>query len=277
MVIVTGTKRSGTSLWMQLLAEGGLPFLGEEFPRQWGVSIREANPRGFYESRLRHGVFYATNPDPTTGEYLAPGATKGHAVKVFIPGLVRTDVAYIDKVIATMRHWRVYSSSMTALNALEARFRVAQEPEFGGEEGSAAPIDGDSQRNMPLAVEWFQENFELIRDFAVRRYPLHMVTYDRLLEKPRGTLEQVMGWLGVGDPVVAARAIEPTLQRQTRHGGPPSGVSRRDEEVFDRLFASVHERSAVPADLAGEMNETFERLVDRYGGLSRDRDAPDKA
>jgi RNase adaptor protein for sRNA GlmZ degradation len=29
MIIVTGTKRSGTSLWMQILERTGYPILGE--------------------------------------------------------------------------------------------------------------------------------------------------------------------------------------------------------------------------------------------------------
>ena len=35
MIIVTGTKRSGTSMWMQILAAAGLPVFGEAFPRSW--------------------------------------------------------------------------------------------------------------------------------------------------------------------------------------------------------------------------------------------------
>ena len=40
MLFVTGTKRSGTSMWMQVLRAAGLPVIGTEFPRDWGEVIR---------------------------------------------------------------------------------------------------------------------------------------------------------------------------------------------------------------------------------------------
>ena len=95
MLIVTGTKRSGTSLWMQILIAAGIPHFGEAFPRDWENTLKEANKEGFYESMLRAGIYYATNPHPKTGAYFFPEQVEGHCVKVFIPGLVRTDRAFI--------------------------------------------------------------------------------------------------------------------------------------------------------------------------------------
>jgi len=126
VIIVTGTKRSGTSMWMQALKAAGLPVLGEAFSGSWGESIRDANPKGFYESPFRQGVFYATNPDPKTGAYLRPEETKRVVVKVFVPGLIRTDIAYVDHVIATMRPWREYTRSIRKLYALEDAHTVMQ-------------------------------------------------------------------------------------------------------------------------------------------------------
>ncbi|MBK9648786.1 MAG: hypothetical protein IPO67_27155 [Deltaproteobacteria bacterium] len=74
MIIVTGTKRSGTSLWMQILQGAGFEVLGSKYPLGWETSIRDANPKGFYESILRRGVYYATNPHPKTGAYISPSA-----------------------------------------------------------------------------------------------------------------------------------------------------------------------------------------------------------
>ena len=53
MMIVTGTKRSGTSMWMQILIGAGYPIIGEAFPMRWEHTIKAANPEGFYESHLR--------------------------------------------------------------------------------------------------------------------------------------------------------------------------------------------------------------------------------
>ena len=63
MLIVTGTKRSGTSMWMQILIAA---------PANWGNTIRDANPSGFYESLLRQGIYWRTNPHPRTGAYFFP-------------------------------------------------------------------------------------------------------------------------------------------------------------------------------------------------------------
>ena len=57
MIIVTGTKRSGTSMWMQILVNGGFPYIGEAFPKDWGLVIKDANPEGFYESTLAGGIW----------------------------------------------------------------------------------------------------------------------------------------------------------------------------------------------------------------------------
>ena len=118
MIIVTGTKRSGTSLWMHLLVAAGLPHVGDRFPGGWGELLRDANPDGFFESELVAGINYRTNPHPMTGAYLHPDATRQHAVKVFIPGLVRSDVAFLDRCIATVRDWRSYVTSMRRMQAL---------------------------------------------------------------------------------------------------------------------------------------------------------------
>ncbi len=52
---------------------------------------------------LRAGIYYATNPHPRTGAYFFPEQVEHHCVKVFIPGLVRTDRAFIGRVVASMR------------------------------------------------------------------------------------------------------------------------------------------------------------------------------
>ena len=52
MILVTGTKRSGTSMWMQILIAAGFTNFGSAFPANWGESIKEANSKGFFESKL---------------------------------------------------------------------------------------------------------------------------------------------------------------------------------------------------------------------------------
>jgi hypothetical protein len=102
-------------MWMQILVKAGFPYIGEIYPSKWSESIQDANQKGFYESSLRKGVYHKTNPNPKSGAYLSPDKTKRHALKVFIPGLIRSDLAFIDYVVGTIRPWREYVSSVRRL------------------------------------------------------------------------------------------------------------------------------------------------------------------
>ncbi len=62
MIIVTGTRRSGTSVWMQILEQGGIQILGDQFPANWKNLIEEANPKAYYESTLVQGINFRATP-----------------------------------------------------------------------------------------------------------------------------------------------------------------------------------------------------------------------
>lgn len=256
MILVTGTKRSGTSMWMQILRAGGVPLFGEAFPLGWGASIREANRRGFYESMLRHGIYWRTNPHPKTGAYFFPEQVLRHGVKVFIPGLVRTDRAYIGRVVATMRHWREYRASLLRMRAME---RSSAE-----QAGTALP---EPRRRLDPVLEWWTENFMLVRDIATRRYPVHVTTYDRLLADPRAEIDAVFGWLGVGplDRDAATRAVDAAQRSASR----AAAADDTDDDptwadhvaVFDALYAAVHEGSGLDGTLLDALNRTHAALL----------------
>ena len=186
-------------MWMQVLMAAGLRVIGKDFPATWKDTLEQANLRGFFESPLRRGIYYATNPHPTSGAWLPPGRPTRHAaVKVFIPGLVRSDVAYISQVIATVRPWREYTASIGRLLTLEAEGIKRLKGEV------RAPV------RMPPALEWWLENFMLLRDVATRKYPACFISYDRVLQDPTAAVDQVLGWLNVPgvDAVAAAAAVE---------------------------------------------------------------------
>ena len=253
MIIVTGTKRSGTSMWMQILKAAGLPVLGDAFPMNWGETIQGANPGGFYESIYRNGVFYGTNPHPVTGEYLPPQVVTHVAVKVFVPGLVRTDMAFVHRVIGTMRHWREYSGSLNRLTRMERENLERTRPDL--------PKD---RLTLPPILEWWLENFMLIRDVAQRQYPIHLTTYDRVIADPEKELTPVFGWLGVGDVRAAIGAIDPTLRTQARDDQPadePPDVDAESAEVFDALYDTIHRAAPVDASLIERLNDTQDRLL----------------
>ena len=250
MIIVTGTKRSGTSMWMQILIGAGFPAFGEAFPRNWGSSLRDANPDGFFESILREGVYWRTNPHPQTGEYFFPEQVARHVVKVFIPGLQRTDRAFIGSVIATMRPWREYVASLQRLYAMEDEAR------------RAAGREGPGPRRVSPALEWWSENFTLVRDIVTRRYRVHVQSYDGLLGDPEKVIADTLKWLGDGDLAGAVAAVRPSNRTQKA----PADDGDIDPEiaaVFDTLYDTVDRHQPITPAFVQTLNETQAKLAPR--------------
>jgi len=256
MIIVTGTKRSGTSMWMQILIAGGFEPFGEAFPRQWGETIKDANPDGFYESILRRGIYYATNPHPRTGDYFFPEQVENHIVKVFIPGLVRTDRAFIGHVVATMRHWREYEASLDRLFAMEDEAR------------RAAKSDVKPPPRLPAVLEWWYENFALVRDIVTRRHKVHVQSYDGLLQDPGKVVNDTFKWLGRGNAEEAVKAVKASNRTQVRPDS--NSVEPAIAEVFDLLYAAVDERQPMTAALIGKLNDTNRILAPRIAAAQKD-------
>ncbi|MCB9507499.1 MAG: hypothetical protein H6697_07510 [Myxococcales bacterium] len=229
MIVVSGSMRSGTSLWMQILRAAGLPVIGDAFPEHWPQEFRIANPGGFFESRLTAGVYHATNPCPESGAFLSPTATRTHAVKVFVPGLVRSDLAYLDRVIVTVRAWREVASSHRTMAAIHARLPAL---------------------DLCPALLWWSETFAAIRDIAIRGYPAHVVAYSRLLGNPASEVTDVLDWLGIGglDVDAAAACIRPELRRSRPTRDVDVSLSPRQIEVLDELYE--HLEHAVPMTVA---------------------------
>ncbi len=260
MIIVTGTKRSGTSMWMQLLSAAGFPPIGDAFPRNWETTLKDANPGGFWESELRRGIYYKTNPDPKTGTYLFPEDTARHAVKVFIPGLIKTDRAFIGNVIATVRPWRQYVRSVDRLYAIEREAKQAARKD--GAEPPPEPVV------MRPVIEWWVENFSLISDIVTRRYPFYMVAYDSVLDSPEQTLRHVFEWLGDGDVDAAIRAVTPALRTQDGEGGEDASVPDTDLpqdviDTFDALYEVVVTQRPLDQPFVDSLNEVNQALADR--------------
>ncbi len=262
MILVTGTKRSGTSMWMQILMAAGFTSFGSAFPANWGQSIKEANSQGFFESRLREGIYYRTNPHPETGQFLFPHATRRHLVKVFIPGLVRSDYAYLDHVVASIRPWRDYCSSLERLCSIEDAFME----KTGGQD--AVEKARAKRSPFPPEIEWWFENYELIRDLATRRYPFQLIAHGRLLAEPRGTIEKVLSFLEDGQTplnVEAALAVvEPKLSGRSPSNYQSEYLNPQDIDVFDAVYASIHGDGRLSAELINALNETQNRLAKRF-------------
>lgn len=259
MIFVSGTKRSGTSMWMQVLRAAGIPVLGEAFPRNWGkVPLRDANPDGFYESILRQGVYFGTNPHPVTGKYFMPEDVQGYAVKVFIPGVIRSERAFITNLIANVRSWRAYESSLHRLYGLEDQGRP-----------NAAPADAV---RFPAALEWWMENFALVRDISLRKLPFRMQTYDDVLARPGPIIASVLEWIGAVSPSdieAAVAAVKPENRTQIDSGESES-VEPELVKVFDDLYAAIAEGKGFSGALLRTLNETNQSLLPRLTKLQQE-------
>ncbi|MCA9685595.1 MAG: hypothetical protein KC457_25680, partial [Myxococcales bacterium] len=247
----------GTSMWMQILVGAGLEAIGEPFPGDWRALLTDANPDGFWESQLLGGIYYRTNPHPISGAFLFPEQTVFHAVKVMIPGLIRSDIAYLDRVVATVREWRQFCASRERLREL-TRERLGLEPH-----------DELFRQQLPPALEWWSDNFSLLRDIATRRYAAHVCSYQSLLEDPEQAIAEVLRWLGRGDLQKAIAAVRP--ERQTQHqgakkDGPDAGVGDLEPEfaeVFDELYDHIHRAKPLSAAFLVALNDTDARLRPR--------------
>jgi hypothetical protein len=247
MFMISGTKRSGTSMWMQALTAAGVPILGDPFPKNWANgALRLANPDGFYEGLYRDGIFFGTNPHPDNGQYLRAEDTRGTAVKVFIPGVVRSELAFIDGVIANIREWREYEASVNRLWALEDEQRAAEAPD------KPIPL------RVPGALEWWGENFALLRDRFQRGYPLLLHTYDEVLADPATCVARALALIGAGDLDKAIAAIDPHARTQTRPAS--DSVEPRIARVFDELYFAIANRTPIEGALQRLLVDTDREL-----------------
>jgi hypothetical protein len=250
MIFVSGTKRSGTSMWMQILAAAGMPVLGQAFPRNWEKSsLKEANRDGFYESQLRHGVYFRTNPHPVTGQYFLPEHVLGYAVKVFVPGVVRSERAYIELLVANVREWREYEASILRLYALEDGDRKVKAP------------DAPEPFRFPPAFEWWMENFALVRDISLRGYPYRLQTYDEVLSDARTAIGRVLSRIhgSALDIDKAVAAVKP--ENRTQQKVESSSVDPEFAAVFDELYLTVQEKRPFAGPFLARLNETNKRMI----------------
>lgn len=239
-------------MWMQVLRSTGIQVVGEQWPSDWGERLREVNEGGFWESSLRRGVHFQTNPDPETGLYLHPAETRDMALKVFLPGLARTDHAFLDRVLITVRDWRSYTASVLRLQALDR----GQSPDAIAT--SAEP-----------AIEWWVENYTGLRDAIRRRYPVHIVSYDAVVDRPDRVVPPILQWMGIdGRADEAVSAVEAT-RRHSNHLPDPPELDAEAIAVFDELYRRVHEDADLDAVFIERMNALHSRLSPLFLELKR--------
>jgi hypothetical protein len=151
-------------------------------------------------------------------------------------------------VIATVREWREHEASLLQLRQIESDVRR--------EKGASAAKQRPPELAPPL--EWWSENFALVRDIAIRRYPVHIQTYDGLLADPEGVIGSVLGWLGRGDFRTACdqvRAERRTFRRPESRTLEPAVAA-----VFDELYAAFENGAPLSPSFLQKLNDTNDAL-----------------
>ena len=273
MILVTGTKRSGTSMWMQILTSAGFPYIGTPYMKTWEDSIKAANPKGFFESPLRKGVYYATNPNPKTGVFVHPQKVERHVLKVFIPGLIKTDYAYIQRVVGTIRPWREYCSSVRRLYQIEDEYMATQPQK---PEEPLPPLEMARLRRpaMHPALEWWRENYDLIRDFATRRYAFNLVSYIKLLDDPEHVIPPVLRWCGAPDIEKGLAEVETSLRTQKEVHVSDSPLTSEQEMLFDEFHDFFYRQDPLTSsfiDKLNAINHELRPIIDEAGKKGRTR------
>jgi hypothetical protein len=176
---------------MQLLEAAGVPVIGQPYPVDWGTRLRAANTRGYYESSLCGGINFTTNPSPETGVRLVPSEVEAVAIKIFLPGVRRTERPFLGRVLISVRDWRSYLGSTVRMRAIVSSTKNATEPE----------------EPLARAAYWVQEHDAILEDARQRGYPLRLVFYDDVLATPTPTVTEALRWLAPEADIEAALPV----------------------------------------------------------------------
>lgn len=253
MIVVSGSMRSGTSMWMQLLHAAGLPIIGAAFPARWGETIGAHNEGGFYESILRRGVHSGTNPNPRTGAFLPPDATRRHVVKIFAAGLARTETRYLDDFVLTVRDWRAFARSRERLLADE-------HAAFEARLGRTLP----ERRHVPPLLEWITDQAIAIGTIRTRKLRGRIVAYERALTDDALVREIVQGLGGDAEAALARRDVraqrvrEPEAHPDDRAGLEPT-LADEAEQLASELHRELLERRPLRTPLLDRLDDVLAR------------------
>jgi hypothetical protein len=194
------------------------------------------------------GINYHTNPDPRSGAWIPPQNVTDVCVKIFADGLVKTDYAYITRVIYTMRDWQECEASQVRMNEIK-----------GADAGSGdADTNDQVAAQMPAGFLWWKANFSLVRDMQTRRYPVAVFSYADLLRNPQKMIGAAFDWLGKGDAAAALGAVEQSLQTQKKVSLPD--VEHGYGVVFDELYDTLCGQQQITSAFYDKLVQTDRRI-----------------
>jgi len=165
IVVVSGLPRSGTSMMMKMLAEGGVPILTDEIRR-----ADPDNPRGYFELETVRQM------SAGNVEWLANAG--GKAVKVISALLEYLPSNYFYKVIFLEREIKEILASQRKMLANRNEVSTVDEAEF----------ELSIRRHLSAVRPWLvrQSNMEVL-----------YINYNTLITKPEPLCERIVNFLGL--------------------------------------------------------------------------------
>jgi hypothetical protein len=175
ITIVSGVKRSGTSMMMQILQAGGIPLLYDT------TTVCDANPYGFFEWAA--GREYNTHPD-------WPQIVEGKAVKFFLRRAQMLSPDLDCRVVIMVRDPLEIAKSSNLFRSL--------------------PVDQDLENETIRMAE----KLAAIRA-AFPAFPVLEIPYSEIVQAPDVWLNAIIDFLSLDPAnIVAMRAvIKPELYR----------------------------------------------------------------
>jgi hypothetical protein len=165
VIIVSGLPRSGTSMMMRMLAEGGIPVITDELRR-----ADSDNPKGYFE--------FETVRQMSTGNVSWLANAGGKAIKVISALLEHLPSNYSYKIIFLERDLKEVLASQRKMLANRNEKSSAEDPE----------IEAQIQKHLSAMKPWLvrQSNMEVL-----------YVNYNSLLTNPEPLCEQITEFLGL--------------------------------------------------------------------------------
>jgi hypothetical protein len=165
IIVVSGLPRSGTSMMMKILAEGGLPLITDE-----SRTADEDNPNGYFELEVVKQM--------SEGNVAWLAEAGGKAVKVISALLEHLPQAYTYRVIFMEREIKEILASQRKMLAHRNEVLKANDGE----------VEQQFQRHLSTLKPWLarQPNMEVL-----------YVSYNALLADPELFCNRIMEFIGI--------------------------------------------------------------------------------
>ena len=112
------------------------------------------------------------------------------------------------------------------------------------------------------ALEWWRENYDLIRNFATRRFAFNLVSYQKLLSNPDEIITPVIEWC-TKDSIQLERlnidkaiaVVKPKLNTQKETMIEDSPLTPEQEATFEELHDYFYRQEPLKGSFIEKLNE----------------------